>query len=73
MDKVSRIKELYLRASRHTIRRDLATAIEILKSMDTEDERQRAAVFMDGLSQLRSEWAARHSGTALKKGARRRR
>ena len=58
IDKVARIRELYLRATRHSIRRDLATAIGILKSMDTDDERQRAAVFMDGLSQLKSEWAA---------------
>jgi hypothetical protein len=57
MDKVARIKELYLRATRQSIRRDLAAAIEILKSMETEGERERAAVFMDGLSQLRSEWA----------------
>ena len=33
-------------------------AIEILKSMATEEEREKAAVYMDGLSQMRSEWAA---------------
>ena len=26
--------------------------------MPTEDDRERAAVYMDGLSQMRSEWAA---------------
>ncbi len=57
MDGVSQIKQIYLRATPKTIRRDLATAIEILKSMATEEDRQRAAVYMDGLSQLRSEWA----------------
>ena len=57
MDKAAQIKQIYLNATRITIRQDLARAIEILKSMDREDERQRVAVFMDGLSQMRSEWA----------------
>lgn len=65
MDKVAQIKRLYLDATRHTIRGDLARAIDILKSMSADEERQRAAVFMDGLSQLRSEWA----GSRRKRGA----
>jgi hypothetical protein len=28
-----------------------------LKSMPTDEERERAAVYMDGLSQMRSDWA----------------
>jgi hypothetical protein len=51
------IRQLYYRATRTTIQRDLARAVELLKSMP-EDERDRAAVYMDGLSQMRSEWAA---------------
>jgi hypothetical protein len=71
-DKVARIKELYLQATRQSIRRDLETAIEILKSIETEDERQRVAVFMDGLSQLRSEWAlARQHSTHERRKPRR--
>jgi hypothetical protein len=27
-----------------------------LKSIESEEERERAAVYMDGLSQMRSEW-----------------
>jgi hypothetical protein len=30
--------------------------------MANDDERQRAAVYMDGLSQMRSEWAAAGKG-----------
>ena len=37
--------------------RDGAKAIDLLKSIEGEDERERVAVFMDGLSQMRSEWA----------------
>lgn len=57
MDKVAEIKRLYLNATRATIGRDIEQAITLLKSMETEDERERAAVFMDGLSQMRSEWS----------------
>ncbi|HEY7449704.1 MAG TPA: hypothetical protein VH702_16230 [Vicinamibacterales bacterium] len=66
MDKVAEIKRLYLQATRSTIRRDLGRAVELLKSMGTEEERERAAVYMDGLSQMRSEWALR--GGRGKKG-----
>jgi hypothetical protein len=57
-DKVASIKRLYYRTTRATIDRDLARAVEILRSMTTETERERAAAFMDGLSQLRSDWRA---------------
>ena len=51
------IKHLYYNATRTTIQRDLKRAIDLLKGMSSDDERQRAAVYMDGLSQMRSEWA----------------
>jgi hypothetical protein len=59
MDPVAEIKKLYQRTTPATIDRDLARAIVLLKMLETEDERQRAAVFMDGLSQMRSEWKTR--------------
>jgi len=57
MNKVTEIRKLYYSATAATITRDLARAIDLLKAMETEDEREKAAVFMDGLSQMRSEWA----------------
>jgi len=59
MDKLAEIKRLYLQATPASIQRDLVRAIELLKSMPTEEERERAAVYMDGLSQMRSEWLTR--------------
>jgi hypothetical protein len=53
------IKRLYLGATRATIERDLKRAIALLKSMPAEDERDRARVYMDGLAQMRSEWAGK--------------
>jgi hypothetical protein len=35
--------------------------------MPTEHERERAAVYMDGLAQMRSEWRRGHR-TGMKKG-----
>ena len=56
-DKLAEIKRLYYQTSRATITQDFAKAIELLKSMSSEDERERVAVYMDGLSQMRSDWA----------------
>ena len=56
-DKLAEIKRLYYQTTRATIKEDFAKAIDLLKSMPTEDERERVAVYMDGLSQMRSDWA----------------
>ncbi len=56
-DKVAEIKRLYYKTSRATITQDFAKAIDLLKTMSTEDERERVAVYMDGLSQMRADWA----------------
>jgi hypothetical protein len=73
-DKVAAIKALYLAATRSSIDRDLKKAIAILKSMASDEERERAAVYMDGLSLLRSEWAeharARRHGPSRRPGPR---
>ena len=58
MDALAQIKRLYYRATRATIGQDLARAVELLKSMSSDEDRERAAAYMDGLSQMRSEWAA---------------
>lgn len=57
--KLAEIKRLYYQASRPTIQQDLARAIDLVKSMASEEERERAAVYMDGLSQMRSDWAGK--------------
>jgi hypothetical protein len=55
MDKLAEIKKLYFSTTRATIGRDLDRAIDLLKSMP-EDQRDRAAVFMAGLAEMRKEW-----------------
>ena len=53
---IDQIKRLYYRTAAATVERDLQRAVEILKTLDDEATRARAAVYMDGLSQMRSEW-----------------
>jgi hypothetical protein len=55
--KLAEIRRLYFQTSHATIQRDLEKAIDLLKSLGSDDERERAAVFLDGLSQMRSDWA----------------
>jgi len=64
MDAVAEIKRLYYATTRATIQRDLDRAIDLLKTLTTEEDRERVAVFMDGLSQMRSEWGVRPAAAA---------
>ena len=56
-DAVSAIKKLYFETSKSTVERDFERAIDLLKSIPSEDERERAAVYMDGLAQMKAQWA----------------
>ncbi len=61
-DKLAEIKRLYFQTTRQTIEQDFAKAIDLLKSMTTEEERERATVFMDGLAEMRRDWRGKKSG-----------
>ena len=54
-DRLDDIRRLYFTATRATIDRDFDRAIVLLKAMP-EGDRQRAAVFMEGLAQMRKEF-----------------
>ena len=58
-DKLAEIRQLYFTTTRQTIEQDLAKALDLLKSMASEDERERATVYMEGLAQMRSDWGGR--------------
>jgi len=66
-DKLAEIRRLYFRTTRATIDEDLAKALDLLKSMPSEEERERATVYMEGMAQMRKEW----SGKKRKRGSRR--
>jgi hypothetical protein len=64
VDPLETIRRLYFDAKPETIQRDIARAVELLKSLPDEDARSKAAVYMEGLAQMRSEWA-RQDWTAV--------
>ena len=53
------IRKLYFNASKATIQADITKAITLFKELPSDADREKAAVFMDGLSQMRSEWGVR--------------
>jgi hypothetical protein len=56
-DKHAEIRRLYFRTTRQTIQQDLEKALDLLKSMASEAERERATVYMEGLAQMRRDWS----------------
>jgi hypothetical protein len=67
-DKLAEIRRLYFTTTKQTIQEDLAKALDLLKSMATEEERERATVFMEGLAQMRSDWARQNKKPRKRKG-----
>ena len=53
---INQIRRLYENTTPPTVEHDLKQAVQLLKKLPDEESRSNAAVFMDGLSQLRSEW-----------------
>jgi hypothetical protein len=65
--KLAEIKRLYYKTTRQTIKADLARALDLLKSLSSEEERERAAVYMDGLAQRRADWLRSAGGKGRRK------
>ena len=56
-DKLAEIRRLYFKTTRQTIQPDIEKALDLLKSMNSEEERERATVYMEGLAQMRRDWS----------------
>jgi len=54
---IAEIREIYFKTTKRTIQHDIVHAIELLKSLPNEEERDKAAVYMEGLAQMRADWA----------------
>ena len=64
---LAEIRRIYFRTSRRTIEHDFVQAIDLLKSLPSEEERDRAAVYMEGLAQMRRDWQRKEvKSTGLK-------
>ncbi len=58
---LAEIRRIYFKTTRQTIDHDLAHAIELLKTLPTEDDREKATVYMDGLAEMQRNWAGKKS------------
>ena len=54
--KLAEIRRLYFATTRGSIQQDLEKALDLLKSIPNEDERERATVYMEGMAQMRRDW-----------------
>lgn len=54
---LAEIRRIYFKTTKKTIDNDFAHAIDLLKSLPDEDTRDKAAVYMEGLAQMRRDWA----------------
>ena len=54
--KLAEIRRLYFSATAKTIQQELEKALDLLTSMNSENERERATVYMEGLAQMRKDW-----------------
>ena len=53
------IRSLYFKATKQSIDRDFDRAVDLLKSLPSVEDRQRATVYMEGLAEMRKEWKGR--------------
>jgi hypothetical protein len=55
---LAEIRRIYFATTKQTIEHDLAHAIALLASLPAEEDREKASVYMEGLNEMRREWAA---------------
>ena len=55
------IRRIYFKTTRQTIDHDLVHAIELLKGLPSEEDREKATVYMQGLAEMQRNWAKRKS------------
>ena len=58
-DRLAEIRRLYFETTPATILADFDRAIDLIKEMPDEAERERATVYMQGLAEMRKEFGAR--------------
>jgi hypothetical protein len=56
---LAELRRIYFKTTKKTIEHDFAHAIELARSIESEAEREKASVFMEGINELRKEWTPR--------------
>lgn len=59
MKPLDEIRKLYFETTKTSILKDFDRAIDLLKAIETPEERQKATVYMSGLAEMRKEWGVR--------------
>jgi hypothetical protein len=67
-DPLAELRRIYFKTTKQTIENDFAHAIELLKSLPSEEERQKAHVYMEGLAELRKELVASRQAHKSRRG-----
>jgi hypothetical protein len=66
-DTLALLRRIYFKTTKQTIEHDFAHAIELLKGLESEEEREKATAYMHGLSELRKEWAPKKNAQSRKR------
>lgn len=64
MTALEQLRLLYFNATQSTIGDDFGKAIDLFKQLTSDEDREKAAVFMEGIAEMRREWGASTSGSA---------
>ncbi len=59
------LRRIYFKTTKQTIDNDLIHAIELFKQLG-EAEQDKGAVYMEGIGQMRKEWAAKKTAKSKK-------
>lgn len=62
MTVLEQLRTLYFNATKTSIGEAFGTAIDLFKQLTTESDREKAAVFMDGIAEMRREWGGQAKG-----------
>jgi hypothetical protein len=58
MSALEQLRTIYFNATQSTIADDFERAIDLFKQLATDEDREKAAVFMEGIAEMRREWGA---------------
>jgi hypothetical protein len=64
---LAEIRRIYFETTKQTVEGDFAHAVELLKSLPTEELREKATVFMQGLNEMLREWQRRPTRSTSRK------
>ena len=56
---LAEIRTIYFKTTKKTVDHDFDHAIELLKTLASDEDREKAAVYMEGIAQMRREWSKR--------------